>query len=173
MYWIIFIGFALLIFSGIIILFSKRDILFNIICYIINSIALGFCLRSWYMFREFDNDLWITLLVSLSCVVYLLIFYFLLYIPFFNKHFMFYIWTFFILTLIAYIIVVATSKTTFVSTFGYFVIVEISFIFSPVAFFLSNILRISVLFFSSSLLYNSFLSIFIALSLFNNWLLSV
>lgn len=124
------IGFALLIFSGIIILFSKRDILFNIICYIINSIALGFCLRSWYMFREFDNDLWITLLVSLSCVVYLLIFYFLLYIPFFNKHFMFYIWTFFILTLIAYIIVVATSKTTFVSTFGYFVIVEISFIFA-------------------------------------------
>ncbi len=124
------IGIGLLIISGIIALFSKKDIVFNIICYIINSIALGFCLRSWYMFRGFNNDLWITLLVSLSCVIYLLVFYFLLFIPFFNKYFKVYIWLFFALTLIIYVIVVATSKTTFVSTFGYFVIVEISFIFA-------------------------------------------
>ena len=49
---------------------------------------------------------------------------------FFDKHFKFYIWTFLILTLISYILVFIFSETTFISTFGYFVIIEIAFIFA-------------------------------------------
>lgn len=123
-------GLLILAISGIVSLFVKKDLFFNIIIFLLNAISLGFCLRSWYIFRNFDNQFWITALISLSCVIYLLIFYFLLYIPFFDKHFKAYIWIFVILTFIAYLIVIIFSKTTFVSTFGYFVIVEISFIFA-------------------------------------------
>ena len=123
-------GFLILAISGIVSLIAKKDLYLNIICFLLNSIALGFCLRSWYMFRSFDNPFWIVVLISLACVIYLLIFYFLLYIPFFDKHFKAYIWTFIITTFVVYLIVMIFTKTTFVSTFGYFVIIEISFIFS-------------------------------------------
>lgn len=124
------IGFVILIVTGIVSAIVKKNLYFNIICFIFNAVALGFCLRSWYLYRDFNNELWVQILISLACVAYLLIFYFLLYIPFFDRHFKFYIWTFLILTLIAYIIIIIFSKTTFMSTFGYFVIIEIAFIFA-------------------------------------------
>ena len=124
------IGFGMLIITGIVSVIVKKDLYFNIVCFIFNAIAFGFCLRSWYMYRLFDNDLWIQILISLSCVIYLLVFYFLLYIPFFDKNFKFYIWSFLIITLISYIMIIIFSKTTFMSTFGYFVIIEIAFIFA-------------------------------------------
>lgn len=122
------IGFGYLIISGVLAVYVKRNVIGNIICFIINSAALGFCIRAWYMFRDFDNPLWVMLLVSLACVVYLLIFYFSLYIPFIEKHLNVYIWVFLVLTLVLYLIVMIESTTTYVSTFGYFVIVEIAFI---------------------------------------------
>lgn len=124
------IGFGILIISGIVSAIIKEDLYFNIVCFLYNAIALGFCLRSWYMYRGFDNALWVQILISFACVMYLLVFYFLLYIPFFDKHFKIYIWSFLILTLIAYILIIIFSKTTFMSTFGYFVIIEIAFIFA-------------------------------------------
>lgn len=124
------IGFGILIISGIVSAIIKEDLYFNIVCFLFNAIALGFCLRSWYMYRGFDNALWVQILISFACVMYLLVFYFLLYIPFFDKHFKIYIWSFLVLTLIAYILIIIFSKTTFMSTFGYFVIIEIAFIFA-------------------------------------------
>ena len=124
------IGFGIMVVNGIISCFAKTNVVANTFCFSINAVALGFCIRSWYMFRGFDNALWIMLLVAVACVVYLLLFYALLYIPAIEKHFNRYFWVFLILTLVAYLIVVFTSKTTFVSTFGYYVIVEIAFIFA-------------------------------------------
>ena len=123
------IGFGIMVASGVFALCCKKTPA-NVICYVANSVALGFCIRSWYIFRGFDNAWWVILLVSLACVVYLLVFYALLYIPVIEKHFNLYFWLFFILTLVGYILVVANSVTTFVSTFGYYVIIEIAFIFA-------------------------------------------
>ena len=122
------IGFILLILSGILVSNVKKNIVGNSVCFFINSFALGLCIRAWYMYREFENPLWVMLLVSVACVIYLLIFYCSLYIPFFEKHINVYIWIFIILTVVGYIFVVCFSKTTYVSTFGYFVIIEIAFI---------------------------------------------
>lgn len=122
------IGIGYLILSGIIAILVKKNIIGNIFCFILNSAALGFCIRAWYMFRNYDNPLWVMVLVSIACVVYLLIFYFSLYIPFFEKHINIYIWVFLIVTLVVYLIVMFESNTTYVSTFGYFVIIEIAFI---------------------------------------------
>lgn len=124
------IGVGILIFSGVIALFANKKILLNIFCFFISSVALGFCIRGWYIYRNFDNPLWLMLLISLVCVIYLLIFYLLLYIPFFDKHFNIYIWVFLGLSLIGYIFLIAFTNTTYISTFGYYSIIEIAFIFA-------------------------------------------
>jgi hypothetical protein len=80
------------------------------------------------MYRNYDNELWVMLLISLVCVIYLLIFYLLLYIPWIEKHINKYIWVFLISTLVVYLVVMFLSETTYISTFGYYVIIEISFI---------------------------------------------
>lgn len=129
--WIFFIvGVIILVTSGIVnLVFSKKKWL-DAICFISNAISLGFLIRTWYMYREFDNPLWIMLLVSVACLVYLIVFYLALYIPFIERHYEIYLLIFIIVTLIAYITIIFTTKTTFVSTFGYYLIIEIAFIFA-------------------------------------------
>ena len=69
------IGVFILIGSAILAIFGRRDskglknpnVFVNIICYILSSIALGFCIRAWYIFRGFNNSLLITSLEDLSC----------------------------------------------------------------------------------------------------------
>ena len=122
------IGVIYLILSGILAYFVRKNVIGNSICFILNSIALGLCIRAWYMYREFDNELWVMLLVSLACVIYLLIFYFSLYIPFIEKHINVYIWIYLIASVVIYLIVMGFSETTYISTFGYFMIIEIAFI---------------------------------------------
>lgn len=122
------IGVVILIFSGILSACAKKNIVLNAICFLVNAIALGFCIHAWYMYRCYENSIEVMLLVSLACVVYLLIFYFSLYIPFLEEHINIYIWIFLVLTLVGYLIVMFTTETTYISTFGYYVIIEIAFI---------------------------------------------
>ena len=68
------IGVGLLIVSGIISVRVKKNVIGNVLCFLLNSIALGLCIRCWYIFRNFNNEWWVMLLVSLACVIYLLIF---------------------------------------------------------------------------------------------------
>lgn len=127
--WIIFvIGLCILFISGIFAFSFKNNKLINILCLIIIAIALGFLIRSWYIFKEYDNTLLTMFLVSLSCSIYLWLFYFLLYIPFLEKHCGMFMIVFIIISVIVYIIIVTTTKTTYISTFGYYMIVEMSFI---------------------------------------------
>lgn len=108
----------------------KENIVGNGICYIVNAIALGCCIRAWYLFRGFDNPLWVMYLVSLASVVELWLFYLLAKIPLFNRHAGLYFWLYLLVSLVAYILVVIFTKTTYVSTFGYYMIVEAAFIFA-------------------------------------------
>ena len=124
------IGGVTLLLSGIVSLKIKRNVVGNIICFITNSVALGFCIRSWYIYRNYNNPLWMMILISAACVIYLLIFYLLLYIPAIEKIFNVYIWAFLGATLVIYLFIMFNSTTTYVSTFGYFVIIEIAFIFA-------------------------------------------
>ena len=129
--WIpLIIGVLLLIVSGVIAKIVERKVLGNSLCFLLNAVALGLCIRSWYIYRNFNNELWVMLLISFACVIYLMIFYLLLYIPAIEKIFNIYLWVFLISTLVSYLIVMSLSETTFISTFGYFVIIEIAFIFA-------------------------------------------
>lgn len=123
-------GAVVLVVSAFVAFTVKENIVGNGLCYIVNAIALGCCIRAWYLFRGFDNPLWVMYLVSLASVVELWLFYLLAKIPLFNRHGRLYFWLYLLVSLVAYILVVIFTKTTFVSTFGYYMIVEAAFIFA-------------------------------------------
>jgi hypothetical protein len=111
-------------------IFAKKTIGLNILCFMLSAIALGFCIRAWYIFRNFDNSLLTIFLVSLACVIYLWIFYILAHIPLFEKYFTAFFWIYFIISFIAYFLIMAFTKTTYISTFGYYMLIEMAFIFA-------------------------------------------
>lgn len=124
------IGLIILVSSGLLAIFTKKKIGLNIICFMLSAIALGFCIRAWYIFRNFDNSFFTIFLVSLACVAYLWIFFILAHIPIFEKYFTAFFWLYFIISFIAYVFVIAFTKTTYVSTFGYYMLIEMAFIFA-------------------------------------------
>lgn len=124
------IGLGILLFSGLIAIFAKKITGLNIICFLLSAVALGFCIRAWYIFRNFDNSFFVMLLVSLACIAYLWVFYILAHTYLCEKYFTVFFWLYFILSFIAYIFVVIYTQTTYVSTFGYYMLIEMSFIFA-------------------------------------------
>lgn len=135
------IGIFILIGSAILAIFGRKsskgdkspNMFVNVICYILSSVALGFCIRAWYIFRGFNNSLLIMMLVSFLCIWYLWIYYALSKIPLFEKHPLLFMILFIALSIIIYVIVIVKTKTTFVSTFGFYMIIEIAFIFAMLA----------------------------------------
>ena len=107
--------------------FWKRRRL-KIVSIFINAVSMGFYLRSWYINRCFDNPLWLMLCMSLLASAYLLLFILPLYIDAINRHYGWYLLTFTILSLGGYISLVVFTKTTWVSTLGYYGLLELGFI---------------------------------------------
>lgn len=94
----------------------------------INAVAMGFYLRSWYINRGFDNPLWLMLCMSLLAAAYLLVFILPLYINAINRHYGWYLLVFTILSLAGYICLVVFTTTTWVSTLGYYGLLNLGFI---------------------------------------------
>lgn len=106
----------------------KGKIVAKIVSIFVNAVAMGFYLRSWYINRQFDNPLWLMLCVALLASVYLLIFVLPLYIDAINRHYGWYLLVFTILSLAGYICLVVFTSTTWVSTLGYYGLLELGFI---------------------------------------------
>ena len=124
------VGLALLVFSGVICAFAGENIILNAVCFALSAIAFGFCIRAWYIFRGFDNELYVMVLVSLCAAFYLFVLYSLSLIPALNRHKAIYTVVFLLLSGIMYLLAVLLTKTTYVSTFGYYMIIEIAFLFA-------------------------------------------
>ena len=124
------IGVAILIVSGLVALVVKRIVGVNVLCSIISAVALGFMIRSWYVFRGFENALWILVCVSLACVVYLWAVFGLAHLPFARNHPKIFLLIVVLVSLAGYVCLLIFTQTTFVSTFGYYMIVEIAFLFA-------------------------------------------
>lgn len=127
------LGVIILIISGIIALAVRESRTVNILCFIISSVAMGFLIRAWYINRGFDNSFSLMLLVSLAAVLYLWCFFALSKIPFIHKSKAAYAIlciAYAILSLVLYLIVMLNTETTYVSTFGYYMIIELAFIFA-------------------------------------------
>jgi len=127
------LGIAVLIISGIIALFSGARVALNAVCFILSSAAFGVLLRAWYINRGFKNSAVTMLLISLCAALYLFLFALISQLkPFSNSRRAYVILAlvYGALSGVAYLVVMLTTKTTFVSTFGYFMIVELGFIFA-------------------------------------------
>ena len=127
------VGLGILALSGAIAFFVKERVELNLLCFFISAVAMGVLIRSWYIFREIDNSPKTMILVSLCAALYLFLFFALSRLPFVHNSKGAYVALcvlYAILSVAAYIFVVAKTETTYVSTFGYYMSIELAFIFA-------------------------------------------
>ena len=122
------VGGVVLVIGGICALLAGRVWFSSIPAYLLSAVAMGFSIRAWYVFRGFNNPLWLMLLVSLGATLCLWLFWALSQIRAFKEHADLFTVVYVLLSLIAYLVVMLTTKTTYVSTFGYYMLVEIAFL---------------------------------------------
>ncbi|MDE7454594.1 MAG: hypothetical protein K2M64_02055 [Clostridia bacterium] len=127
-WWIFGIATAILVVGLIFTIALWKRTAFKLVTVFINAVAMGFYLRSWYINRGFDNPLWLMLGISLLASVYMFVFMLPLYINAINRHYGVYLTLFTILSLIGYVCLVVLTKTTWVSTLGFFGLLELGFI---------------------------------------------
>lgn len=126
-------GVVILILSGIIAFIIRERIIINMICFLLSSVAIGILIRAWYINRGFENSFGAVCMVSLATVLYLWIFFALSKIPFIHKSKAAYAVLcvlYAVLSVVFYIVVMLNTETTFVSTFGFYMIIELAFIFA-------------------------------------------
>lgn len=125
------IGLGVCLISGILmIILRRKSFIIYPILYLVNAFALGLCIRGWYIFRGYDNPIWMMLLISLASSLYLLVFYAFLSIPVFNQHYTAFTILFMLISIIIYVLLIVFTKTTYLSTYGWYMIIEIGFIFA-------------------------------------------
>lgn len=125
------IGASLLLASGILALIVRESTPVNIFCSLLSAVAFGFILRAWYVLRGLENTMLVMMLVSLLAVLYLWVYFALIRIPFVRESNGISIAVtalYFIISIVGYVFLVLGTKTTFVSTLGFYMFVEASFI---------------------------------------------
>lgn len=124
------IGASLIVLSiiALIVFLIKETNVILYVIFFINMISMGFLIKSWHIFRGYNFELYTFILISLLCIAYLIIFYVLSFIPIFSKHYGIFLIVFLILSIIAYIALIICTKTDFLSTYGYYMIIEIGFL---------------------------------------------
>lgn len=126
-------GVLILILSGLAVFIVRKNTAVNVICFMANSVALGLCIRSWYILRGLENNLLTLFLVCIACIAYLWIFFGLCLIPAIKRHIKLFFWVWLFLSFIGYTVAVALTETTFLSTFGFYMLVVSSFIYAIVS----------------------------------------
>ncbi len=127
------IGASLLLVSGIIALIIRENNAVNIFCFSLSAISCGFLIRAWYILRNLQNSIGIMVIISLVCVLYLWIIFAIIRIPVIRKKPKLsgiLIAFCMLLSIIVYIILIIRTRTTFLSTLGYYMFIEFSFIFA-------------------------------------------
>ncbi len=132
-WWYLVIGLGVLALSAAAALLGRKFFALNAVCFFTSSLALGACIRAWYIFRGFDNSFWLMALVSLAATLYLSFFFLLSRIPIFARHPAPFVSIFLLLSLVGYLVLVFTTKTTYVSTFGYYMLIELAFVIAVYA----------------------------------------
>ena len=127
------VGLVILFFSGIIAFMIREKTEINLICFVMSAIAMGFLMRAWYILRNLNNSLITMFVISLLCVVYLWIYFSVIRIPLIRRSTKMCIAStviYFATTIAIYIYFAITTKTNFLSTIGYYMLIEAAFIFA-------------------------------------------
>lgn len=113
--------------------YGKKSKFLNIILLLMFAIVLGFCIRAWYILRGFDNNFWIMFAVSLFASSFIWLFYLFSFVPGFNSHPKIYTLLFALFFFVIYVGLVFWTETTFLSTLGYYLIIELGFLFASLS----------------------------------------
>lgn len=127
------VGGVVLCISGALALILGRRLWANVLCFFISALAMGILIRAWYLVRGLDNTFAVMMLVSLAAVAYLWVFFALSRLPFIRQSRVAYTVlciVYLLLSIGGYLAVMLNTKTTFVSTFGYYMGLELAFIFA-------------------------------------------
>lgn len=100
----------------------------KIASFFVNAVSMGFYLQSWYINRGFHNSIWLMLGVAALAAAYMAVFALPLLIDAVNRHYGLYLTIFVLLSLGGYVALLIFTKTTWVSTLGYFGVLQLSFI---------------------------------------------
>ena len=87
-------------------------------------------MKAWYDFREYQASLHNMLLVSLIVNAVLWIYYLLLFVPFFRKHFKSFTGLYILSVLIVLVFVLIPIQIPMISTVAFYLITEIGFLFA-------------------------------------------
>lgn len=126
-------GVVILTLSGVIAFVIRERTIINMICFLLSSVAMGILIRAWYINRGFENSFSTVCMVSLATVFYLWLFFALSKIPFIHRSKAAYTILcvlYAVLSAVIYFAVMLNTETTFVSTFGFYMIIELAFIFA-------------------------------------------
>ena len=127
------IGVSILAVSGIIALIVRDNPAVNILCSVISAVAMGFIIRSWYILRGLENSILVMTLISLGAVLYLWVYFALIRLPVVRESSGVTVAVtalYAIISIVIYTVLALNTKTNFVSTVGYYAILEFSFIFA-------------------------------------------
>lgn len=73
-FWIMFAIASAVFVLGVIFALVKRTSC-KVIAFFVNAVAMGLYIQSWYIYRGFENSLWLMLAVSAVAVAYLVLFF--------------------------------------------------------------------------------------------------
>ena len=124
------LGLVMLGVSGIIAFIAKKIKWLNPVSFLISSVALGFSIRAWYLFRDLDNPVWRMLLISLGCAAYIWVYFFLSRVPPLARNLAVFTAVWLVASLVVYLLLVCLTTTPWVSTLGYYMLIGIAFIFA-------------------------------------------
>lgn len=148
-HWAIYLsaGIVAMVASGITAFCIRNRTAVDIACLAVNAVALGLCISAWYIIRGLENNLLTMFLICLACIAVLWVFFFVGLIPLFARHAKVYFLVFLLVGAAVYLVFVCVTKTEFLSTFGYFMLVEAGFIFGMLfqAVNMKRLLRIATL----------------------------
>lgn len=90
------------------------------LCSFLNSIALGFAIRAWYIHRGIKNGILTMLAVALAASAVILVYYLISLIPLADRHYAVFFWILSAVLAVCYVVCVFAFRTTYISTFGYY-----------------------------------------------------
>lgn len=121
---------AVFVAGAVLAVILRKKKFISVVSLVVNAISMGFYLRAWYINRGFDNPLWLILLVTLLASLYMLVYVLPLFIPLLRKYCVWYSIIFVVLSIAGYVCLIVFTKTTWVSTLGYFGILQLGFSFA-------------------------------------------
>lgn len=129
------VGLVLMLISGLLCFLLKkicpaRKTPCNVAFSVVNAVALGIAMTGWYIDRGFHNPFWMMTLISLCAVAYLFLLYLIMRLPPAERHPNLTAALLIVLSLAGYILLLIFTRTTYVSTFGFYMLVETGFFFA-------------------------------------------